>query len=239
VQSSVPIERLVEEKILAPNFGRQPFAYALPAGYAPFDGDARQGGPAARSSPVSIVGPGAPVAGAPIGTWIQRYWQWTRSFPGGESPSEDLTGERCAAGQSGPVFFLTGSARGAPVSRTCTVPKGKHILVPLLTTLAQVPRTSGRGCGELQAVLRKVNDSAADLSLAIDGSDVASPGSYKSESACFDLWDASRGTSEMAAYAGYWVVLNPPEAGKHEIRFSGRYDADGFRQDVRYHLRVE
>lgn len=35
---------------------------------------------------------------------------------------------------------------------------------------------------------------------------------------------------------GYWVMLQPLPPGEHVITFGGRFLADGFSQEVRYHL---
>ncbi len=239
VKSSVPIAPLIDAKILAVNFGAQPFAYTLPAEYVAFDNDARRADPASPSAAFSVIEPAASVAGLPLSAWIQQYWQWIRSFPDGKTPTDDTTGEMCAVGQTGPVFFLTGSTQADLVSRTCAVPKGKYVFIPVLKTLAQVPSTSNWTCDELKEFIRKINDSAADLSVTVNGQGISAPSSYKVASGCFDLWDASRSASERAASAGYWVTLNPLDAGMYEIHFSGRYTTDEFRQDIRYRLHVK
>jgi uncharacterized protein YecT (DUF1311 family) len=187
-----------------------------------------------------VVEPNTPVAGQPLPVWIQRYWQWARSFPPGESPSDDTTGANCNIGQSQPVFFLTGTSKSDSVSRECSVPQGQYIFVPLINVLAQTDTPSPKvTCDDFLKAVRQVNDSVADLAVTINGQPIESPTLYKGESGCFDLRDTSTGVSGKAAGAGYWIVLKPLDVGDYELRFSGRYQADGFKQDVRYQLRVE
>ena len=57
---------------------------------------------------VEILPPGEPYAGATLGEWDARWWQWAVSLPVPVNPNLDPTGERCGYGQSGPVFFLPG-----------------------------------------------------------------------------------------------------------------------------------
>ncbi len=43
-----------------------------------------------------------------------RWWQWAGSFEYADSPVSDATGERCGAGQEGPVWFLAGTYGSKP-----------------------------------------------------------------------------------------------------------------------------
>jgi hypothetical protein len=189
---------------------------------------------------VSIARTGANVAGEPLSTWMQRYWRWVRSFPKGESPTDDVQGTRCAAGQNGPVFFLTGSPGTGRISRECVVPRGTPVILPILNVLAQAGPAALAGCAQLLMPVRRVNESAVNLRFTSVGRELALPAYSKQETGCFDLVDQSnRGSSSLAMGAGHWLVLDAMEAGSYEIAFSGRYDADGFAQDIRYVLDVK
>lgn len=239
VYSSVSIDSLVRDKTVRVNFGAEPFAYALPAGYVAFDAAQATEAAAMPHARFETVAADALVDGLPLSSWIQRYWRWSRSFPAGETPADDSTGARCNAGQTEPVFFLTGSSKTAAISRVCTIPRGQYVFIPLINVLAQANVASNATCSDLMDLVRQVNDSVANLKMTINGQAVASPAFFNGESGCFDLRDASRNASGRAAGAGYWAVLAPIEAGSYEIRFEGRYRADGFAQSVRYQLKVE
>src|SRR5262249_53059345 len=137
VVSSVALPPLLKEGILNVNFGSKPFVYQPPVGYFAFDEAMPISGKSSLLTSVPALAPGKDIAGERLSRWIQRYWQWSRSSPKGETPADDSTGERCAAEQSGPVFFLTGSSKPDTVSRTCVVPKDSYILIPLINILAQ------------------------------------------------------------------------------------------------------
>ncbi|HTP35773.1 MAG TPA: hypothetical protein VMJ75_26535 [Candidatus Acidoferrales bacterium] len=57
------------------------------------------------------------------------------NIPAATNPNLDATGAHCAAGQSGQVWFLAGSfgTLPSPINRSCTVPTGTSLLVPVLT----------------------------------------------------------------------------------------------------------
>jgi hypothetical protein len=74
----------------------------------------------------------APIQSNPHGhsysEWAARWWQWAIEQPAGVNPVTDTTGQFCATGQKGAVWFLAGTF-GVPssVSRTCTVPAGQAL----------------------------------------------------------------------------------------------------------------
>ena len=238
VVSSVSIPPLIKEEILSVNFGSKPFVYQPPLGYFAFDETSKPETLSLLAS-VPALAPGEVIAGEPLSRWIQRYWQWSRSFPQGKTPADDLTGDQCATGQSGPVFFLTGSSKSGPVSRTCIVPKDRYILVPLINILAQVNQGKSSDCEAIMRPVRQVNASVSDLYFTLNDSILQTTINYRDESGCFELQDVSQGIAGPAGGAGYWVVLRPLEAGDYELRFGGKFRADGFTQDIRYRIQVQ
>jgi hypothetical protein len=70
--------------------------------------------------------------GIPYKEWITRWWQWHISIPKADHQWNDATtGEKCAIGQEGSVWFLN----YPPGTRelTCTIPAGKAVLFPILS----------------------------------------------------------------------------------------------------------
>ncbi len=236
VTATVPVAALRSKGILEVNFGAAPFTGSHPAGYRGFDWPDHL----TNGLPDTEVPAGVPSKGRIAGTtqvqWLQRYTEWIRSFPPSESPTADSTGERCGAGQSGDVWFLTGARDMGKVQRECVVPEGKFVLVPVIHTVAQAP--SEVPCERLQVALRKFVDSASELRFSLDdkpwrGSDIRQLGA-----GCFKLRDGATGQSTTAAVQGHWVFLPPLSKGPHVIQFGGRFTADGFEQDVTYILHV-
>jgi uncharacterized protein YecT (DUF1311 family) len=245
IASSVSMPELLASNIVSLNFGEQPFAYPSPIGYVAFDADSpasdKASTDAAAFPAFSLVDPGTPIKGLPLSVWIQRYWQWMKSFPPGESPTDDTTGARCNAGQSGEVFFLAGSNQeDGQITRTCLVPKEKFVFIPLMNALAIKVSPQGTAtCDDLVRQARSVTENAADLSVTINGKDITPLSSFKGESGCFEILDASTTSTCPAAAAGYWLVLNPLATGNHEIQFSGRFKGTRFVKKMKYNLRVE
>src|SRR5262252_70207 len=81
-----------------------------------------------------------PPSSAPFGKfygeWGAEWWQWVLSIPVSDNPFLDETGEKCVVGQRGPVWFLTGvlNISGTAI-RTCSVPEGTALFVPIANTL--------------------------------------------------------------------------------------------------------
>ena len=193
--------------------------------------------PPQQQSTFQVASADESVAGQPLSVWLQRYWQWAHSFPADRSPSGDATGSLCGVRQTQPVFFLTGSDNASRIERTCTVPRDKPVLLPVINVLGQAsgPQVD---CNVYENAVRQANDSATDLSLIINAVPV-DLSAARVETGCFELADARRGATGLAAGAGYWILLKPLQPGPYAIHFSGRYQSDGFSQNVSYRLIVE
>jgi hypothetical protein len=79
------------------------------------------------------------VHGGSYEEWAARFWQWEFSLPVNASPIFDTAG--CAAGQTGKVWFLGGSALPfevtpgvfkAVANRVCVVPPGTSLFFPIV-----------------------------------------------------------------------------------------------------------
>lgn len=71
--------------------------------------------------------------GSTYGQWSSKWWQWLAHIPSSINPINDKTGANCAQGQNGPVWFLAGST-GRQAVRDCSMPAGRAILFPALTS---------------------------------------------------------------------------------------------------------
>jgi uncharacterized protein YecT (DUF1311 family) len=237
LSSTVPLKPLIEQGIVTVNFGDAPFLHQ-PAGYAGFDATGTPVVlPPAPAAP-ALVAPRDYVAGTSQQQWIRRYWEWVRSFSREESPTVDTTGYRCGAGQSGPVWFLTGSREPKSLRRECEVPAGKVLLVPIVNTLAQANPGVPVTCEQLLVSLRRFAAGVTDLRLKVNGVAVEGPERFLRDTGCFRLRDASSGHDGMAAGTGYWVFIKPLGKGRHELEFGGRFTTHVFHQDISYVLYV-
>ncbi len=174
--------------------------------------------PAPRN--VTAFPPGAVVFGLTAGEWSARYAQWSLSFPVGVSPGQDVTGERCGYGQSGPVFFIPRNLS------PCVVPVGVAVFVSIAgtscSTVEPVPYF-GRDEPELRACAATEAERYTGIAVSLDGQDIPDIASYRAASPLFtmrlpenNVLGVPAGFMEAVA-DGYQVILAPLPAGDHEV----------------------
>jgi hypothetical protein len=187
--------------------------------------------------------------GLPYANWSELWWQWALSIPGNESLVNDKTGEFCSIGQDNPnVFFLAGSGGGA-VERTCTVPAGKGILIPVLNaeySYAEFPDLKTES--DLRNAVHADMDGARNMRLIVDGVGIKDPSRFRVDSHLFNFSTPQGGlfglndVDSQGVSDGYYVMLKGLKPGSHDVRWSGIvFFADGTNQpeDTTYHLTVK
>jgi len=240
VTSTVSLQTLINNGALKINFGGDRFTKFQPSEYRGFDWPNHQTNvstkrPIPESYPLEVKD--VKNDGATQLKLIQRYSEWIRAFSKADSPATDLTGERCTAGQSGPIWFLAGTRGLGKVKRECAIPEGKSLLVPIVYTVAQT--LDNVSCNEIQAGIRKFTAGASELRFSLDQKAWENLERHHLESGCFSLRDGSSGQIVTAATSGYWIFLPPLPKGLHVIKFGGRFRVMGTEQDVTYELQVQ
>ena len=206
-----------------------------------------------------------PVVVPPTGTTYNdlavAWWQYALGQPKATNPLLDPIGANCTKGQSGPVFFLTGTAGSGTVTRTaCTVPAGQELFFPLVNAFdVHVP---GDGLDTPELVYQDFQSfgfRADTLSASIDGVAVGNldpattpyracaapvagctPSSFSLTFPKHNLFGLPAGTYAPAVQDGYYLLLNPLEPGRHTIKFGGTGNFGGpFSQDITYRLLVK
>src|SRR5215203_3217355 len=92
----------------------------------------------AQNANPGVLPPHAKPHGHSYGEWSAEWWQWALSLPVAVNPLTDDTGEDCAQGQDGKVWFLAGTfspdaaTTPDPVTRSCTLPAGTAIFFPIV-----------------------------------------------------------------------------------------------------------
>ena len=181
----------------------------------------------------TILGPDEEYAGATLGEWMARWWQWTFSFSKDTSPSLDATGVLCGSGQSGPVFFLPVNYLGGRITRTCIVPAGMAIYVPVgegNCSTIEPPPFHGRNEEELQACATAVADAITEVTASINGEPVPDLELYRVSSPLFPLTfpanhvffevpDEVSGVA-LGVGAGVSFIIAPLAPGEYEIDVS-------------------
>lgn len=185
-----------------------------------------------------------------------EWWQWALSIPTSENPLLDTTGEKCAVGQRGSVWFLAGTFGGGTVARTCTAPEDKIIYFPVINSVnINTPNVCGQDSNNipvsaLRAASAALIDEAANLSVTVDGIAIKNLRRVKSEvfvvalpkenvfvAPCAPL-NVPPGIYSPAVDDGFYVLLRPLPVGSHTLHFHAESPGGTLQQDVTYNLSV-
>jgi hypothetical protein len=183
--------------------------------------------------------------GFPYYEWTAKWWQWALSIPIDRNPLIDSTGEYCAEGQNGPVWFLAGTTdKTHSAERRCIIPSGKAILFPIIVSqfsYSEVPFI--KNDEELISHTAKDIVRWSLLEATIDGLKLSDLQKYRIQFGPFDLslpenniWNIRAGPTK-AVSDGFWIFLKPLKDGEHTINFHGI--EPHFETEVRYQITVK
>jgi hypothetical protein len=176
------------------------------------------------------------------------WWQWAFQTP---TPENVFAGADCSSAQTDHVWFLAGSFDNTPVTRTCNVPTGTFLFVPLANDFygaSPFDPPEKRTVDYVRSVVACVE--GAVLNVTIDGVPVNDPNQYLEESPVFTIHfpeDNIAGLPpgdpniflDVCVDKGYYLYLNPMPPGPHTIHFTtAPGDSCAFAQDVTYNLTV-
>jgi hypothetical protein len=179
---------------------------------------------------------------------VINYWKTFLSIPASENPWDDKTGEKCTYGQNlknASVFYLPTMGDGK-LERTCTIPSGLGIVIPIIIgeasfaefpdikTIEELHDTAKTDADKMESYYLKINDTKADLDLS----------KYRIHTKAFDvtfpqnaIFGAEPGKSKVVA-DGYYVITTPLKQGKYKINFGGNIP-NVFLFDLTYNLIVK
>ena len=196
-------------------------------------------GAAAEAPPTAAIGADEIVADRSQSEWSEAYLQWIAAFARDNSPVSDTTGTLCAAKQEGEVWFLAMSDGTAPAVRTCAVPAGKILFVPIAVTMERSGNKEP-DCGSMARIAADtLSHHVSRLSMTIDGLAVDNLASYRVATGdCFALGlrQVPRSAARAAVADGYFVMLKPLAPGPHAIAVGARFDSTVL--STTYHLDV-
>ena len=185
--------------------------------------------------------------GATYGEWSARWWQWLLSIPAAVNPNLDTSGQHCDQGQKDDVWFLAGNF-GGTVARTCTIPPGKPIFLPLINTIAFKPNGK-ETLLDLRKLAADFIDTVTSLQATIDGQAVPNLSTFRVRSPSFTVIAPPQGlvppgklsvpgNTDPLVSDGYWLLLSPLPAGAHTIHWRA-VTSGGFVVDVTYNLTIQ
>jgi hypothetical protein len=187
------------------------------------------------------------------GEWSAAWWQHVLTFTNDKSPIMDPNGDACNSGQGGPVFFLAGAGSGS-ATRTCIVPAGKALFVPIINFECSTLEPGDFHADDGQQARKCATwwgegVSIQSLKFTIDGRSVIGLHNFRVVSPFFEFiipttenfLGVEGYTSGLSASDGYWVMVKPLSPGIHVIHFEGKVDSGpgaGGSQNVTYQLIV-
>jgi hypothetical protein len=159
--------------------------------------------------------------GIPYGEWLAKWWQWSFLIPTAQHPRDAYTPEKCAINQEGPVWFLADQLGGRE-ERTCTIPEGKAIFVPLLVAECDYSVPEVKSDEDLRRCAMAGNEYGV-IEATVDGVKLKSLEQYRTQSGFFNITIPedniynSRAGTFRALTDGFFVFLEPLPPGKHDV----------------------
>ncbi len=212
---------------------------------------------ASNSNP-GVFPPESSPHGHTNGEWNAKWWQWMFSVPASRNPQVATNGlVDCSVGQSGDVWFLAGSFRSGSFSRSCTVPAGKALVIPIHNSWADnVCSDPLLSVGQLRAIAASLVIPPTGLHASIDGDSLTNLESYRAISPEFSYtlppspdnviaavfgvslpgpcWPSLTVTGAVAD--GFYVVVPPLALGSHRVNFGSPVSRGNL--DITYDITV-
>jgi hypothetical protein len=186
--------------------------------------------PAAASSSLSIFPPDSEPYGLTYDEHAQNFWKWLLSIPASESIMDDTKGDKCTVGQTNAnssVFYL-GPGEGK-IERTCTVPVGKGLLIPVMEVEQSDKEIPGASVEVLTNAAKQDQDSVTSLYLKIDNEEYTYNDLLKyriqptepfqvifPDNGIFGVVEG--GPSQVVA-DGWYIISEPLTPGNHTVHF--------------------
>jgi hypothetical protein len=194
-----------------------------------------------------------PVRGRSFDFWIKSWWRWTFAVPAEQNPELVLDAD-CGIAQDERVFFVPLYDGAKTFERTCRVPLGKPVLVPIWTVINDYPcpdQAFEPAPGQsLEAFLREgavaYNDLVRDLTVQWNGRAVDLAQHRHTGDLFYFQAHASligklpdpclQGTKQPGVSDGWWLMILPSR-GSHSVRVRA-VDPSGDPVDFTYRFDV-
>jgi hypothetical protein len=213
-----------------------------------------------RSGPNPMLFPKtAQPYGQTMSRWAELTWSYIYSIAPDQNPFFDVTGEHCAVKQDGPVWFLPavpGSSLGTNISRSCTIPHDKAIMLQMSSALNDYPcpdpnfhPAPGQSLYDfLISAISPLFDNVTGFTVTLDGANINDPLSYRFFSnevfsftpdlgmVAFDSCITQ--TNMLGVVDGFYLLFKPMPPGQHTIVLIG-HDMEGVPVTLTEHLTIQ
>jgi len=196
--------------------------------------------------------------GRTMSQWAEAMWSYIYSVPIDQNPFFEPTGKFCAVDQSGPVWLLPavpGSHLGTEISRTCTIPKERAIMLQMSSALNDYPcpdpnfhPAPGQSLYDfLIGGISPLFDNVTGFTVTLDGVNIQDPLSYRFFSpdvfrfspdpslVAFDFCVTQR--HMLGVVDGFYLLFKPMSVGEHTIVLIG-HDMEGVPVTLTEHLTI-
>jgi hypothetical protein len=187
----------------------------------------------------------------------KNFWKWALSMSAAENPVNDPTGEKCANGQSNTnssVFYLAFN-NGGKSERSCKVPAGKGLLIPVMQVEISDKEAPGSTVEGLHSIAKKDQDSVNSLYLKVGDKEYNYQDllKYRTHTDAFDvtfpdkgIFGVIEGGPSKVVADGFYILTEPLKKGSYPIHFKSSLicpDPDcadpNFVQDIKYNITAE
>jgi len=197
--------------------------------------------------------------GQPMYRWAELMWSYIYGIAPDQNPFFDTSGQFCGVNQDGPVWFLPavpGSSLGNNVSRSCTIPAGKSIMLQMSSAVNDYPcpdptfqPAPGQSLYDfLYSVIEPLFDNVSGFTVTLDGVNINDPLSYRFFSpAVFSFrpnlgmvaFDSCVTVPQMEGVVdGFYLLFKPMTPGQHTIVLIG-HDMEGVPVTLTEHLTIQ
>ena len=213
--------------------------------------------PVLGSNSVNIFPPGSKPYGLTFAEHQKNFWKWILEIPANESPVNDRTGEKCANGKSNTnssVFYLSFN-NGGISERTCKVPVGKGLLIPVMQVEWSDKEAPGASVEELHKSAKKDQDSVNSLYLKIGDKEYKYKDliKYRTQTDVFEvvfpdngIFGVIEGGVSKVVADGFYIITEPLTKGNYSVHFKSSLICPdpgcaepNFAQDIKYNIVAE
>jgi hypothetical protein len=211
--------------------------------------------PVAGLSSLNIFPPEAKPYGLTYADHIKNFWKWILKIPSNQNPNNDATGAKCTTGQqntNSSVFYLAPN-NGGTSQRTCKVPAGKGLFIPVMPMEASDKELPKASVADLSKSAKDDQDHVNSLYLKIGDKEYnfQDLNKYRTRTDGFDavfpdngIFGVIKGGASKAVADGRYIITEPLAKGTYNIHFkSSLIDPSNpntnFAQDITYNVIAE
>jgi hypothetical protein len=213
--------------------------------------------PVAASNSLNIFPPSDKPYGLTYADHIKNFWKWILKIPAKENPINDPTGAKCTIGQENTdsqVFYLAFN-NGGISHRTCKVPTGKGLFIPVMQVEVSDKEEEKASITELSKSATKDQNSVNSLYLKIGDKEYnfQDLNKYRTHTDAFDvvfpdngIFGVLKGGISKAVADGRYIITEPLAKGTYTIHFKSSLICSdpscsdpNFAQDITYTIIAE